>query len=171
MPSMLRPQKFEFDAKDQMPDGGCSLYSVLHPPSSALHPPFSVLRPPTTALRTLPPVLLQQSMSLGKSPAPTPTNATPVFFLHVPVHKPRTDTDIPTPSASPRPVAKGDIPNVLSCYDLAFAFWYLLLRKATRYNFFYPHHHPKNLLLVTDDCLFSKIFHPRKRGKMPILGP
>ena len=53
----------------------------------------------------------------------------------------------------------------------AFAFWYLLLRKATRYNFFYPHHHPKNLLLVTDDCLFSKIFHPRKRGKMPILGP
>ena len=156
MPSMLRPQKFEFDARDQMPDGGCqmadasSLYFGLRLPSS---------------------VLLQQSMSLGKSPAPTPTNATPVFFLHVPVHKPRTDTDIPTPSASPRPVAKGDIPNVLSCYDLAFAFWYLLLRKATRYNFFYPHHHPKNLLLVTDDCLFSKIFHPRKRGKMPILGP
>ena len=26
-------------------------------------------------------------------------------------------------------------------------------------------------LSVTDDCLFSKIFHPRKRGKMPILGP
>jgi len=24
---------------------------------------------------------------------------------------------------------------------------------------------------VPDDCLFSKIFHPRKRGKMAILGP
>jgi hypothetical protein len=26
-------------------------------------------------------------------------------------------------------------------------------------------------LSVTDDCLFSKIFHPREHGKMAILGP
>ena len=127
MPSMLRPQKFEFDARDQMADDGChmpnadcSLYFGLRPPSSALHPPFYVLRPLTSALRPLPPVLLQQSTSLGTSPAPKPPHATPESCLHVSVHKPGTDTGIPTLSASPRPVARGDLLFALSNHYLVF---------------------------------------------------
>ena len=94
MPSMLRPQKFEFDARDLMADGGC------HMPNADCYLYFG-LRPPSS-------VLLQQSTSPRTLPLPTHPHATPGFSLHASAHRLRTDTGIPTLSASPHPTARGD---------------------------------------------------------------
>ena len=168
---MLRPQKFEFDARDQMPDAGRSLYSVLHPPSSALHPPFPVLRPPTSAPCPLPSALEGRSTCPNTSSAPRPPHATPEFFLHASAHRLRTDTGIPTPSTSPHPTAKRDILFVSSYSYHKFVCCCFFKERLLAPTFLIPILTQQFLLSIPDDCLFSKIFHPRKRGKMAILGP
>ena len=105
---MLRPQKFEFDARDQISDADCSFYSVLHPLSSALHPPFPVFRSQPSSHCPLPSALEVRSTCPNTSPTPRPPHATPEFSLHASGHRLGTDTDMPTPSTSPRPVARGD---------------------------------------------------------------
>ena len=75
------------DGGCHMPNADCYLYFGLRPPSS---------------------VLLQQSTSPRTLPLPTHPHATPGFSLHASAHRLRTDTGIPTLSASPHPTARGD---------------------------------------------------------------
>jgi hypothetical protein len=186
VPDMLRPQKFEFDARDLMADDGChmpnadcSLYFGLRPPSS---------------------VLLQQSTSPRTLPLPTHPHAIPEFSLHASTRKPETNTGRPTLSASPPPTARGDPLFASSNHYLVFfclclgsglkklgfakiknlpptdSLFYLnpkRKRSTPISNILYPinHLYPNPKKPPQQSALLSKKFYSGKRGKMPILGP
>jgi hypothetical protein len=171
-----------------MPDAGCSLYSVL--------------RPPTSAPCLLPSVLEVRSTRPNTSSTPRRLTAIPEFSLHVSTRKPETNTGRPTPSTSPRPVARGDPLFASSNHYLVFfrlclgsglkklAFaktknlspadsLFILIPNANDppsypiFNILYPinHLYPNLKKPPQQSALLSKKFYPGKRGKMPILGP
>ena len=90
---MLRPQKFEFDARDLMADDGC------HMPNSDCSLYFD-LRPPSS-------VLLQQSTSPRTSPLPIQLRAILQSSPRASAHRSETNTGRPTLSAFPRREARG----------------------------------------------------------------